>query len=56
MTNAIFHSAFGMFSSEMFWGSMAVAAAVFAILLIPEGSSGVRPPGCQRGLPVRPKN
>jgi hypothetical protein len=56
MTNTVFHSAFGMFSAAMFWGGMAVAAVVFAILLITESSSGVRPPGCQRGLPARPKN
>jgi hypothetical protein len=56
MTNAVFHSAFGMFSAAMLWGGLAVAAAVFAILLISESNSGVRPPGCQRGVPARPKN
>ena len=56
MTNAVFHSAFGMFSAAMFWGGMAVAAVILAILLITENSSGVRPPGCQRGLPARPEN
>jgi hypothetical protein len=56
MTNVVFHSAFGMFSVAMFWGGLAVAAAVFAILLISESSSGVRPPGCQRGFSARTKN
>jgi len=56
MTNNVFHSAFGMFSVAMLWGGLAVAAAVFAILLLSESSSGVRPPGCQRGVAAPPKN
>jgi hypothetical protein len=39
MTNTVFHSAFGVFSAAMLWGGLAVAAAIFAILLISESSS-----------------
>lgn len=44
------HSALGTFTSVVFWGGLAVGAAVFALLLVSETNSGARPPGCQRGL------
>lgn len=51
------YSALGTFTSVVFWGGLAVGAAVFALLLVSETNSGVRPPGCQRGIrtekPVR---
>lgn len=42
------HSALGTFTSVVFWGGLAVGAAVFALLLVCESNSGVRPPGCRR--------
>ena len=57
MATNIIHASFGMFSVVMVWGGLAVAAAIIVFLMISESSSGVRPPGCQRGAhaqkPVR---
>jgi hypothetical protein len=50
MEHFVVHSALGTFSSAILWGGLAVGAAVFALLLISESNSGVRPPGCQRGI------
>jgi len=50
MEHLVVHSALGTFSSAILWGGLAVGAAVFALLLISESNSGVRPPGCQRGI------
>jgi hypothetical protein len=50
MEHFVVHSALGTFTSAILWGGLAVGAAVFALLLISESNSGVRPPGCQRGL------
>jgi hypothetical protein len=52
MEHFVVHSALGTFSSAILWGGLAVGAAVFALLLISESNSGVRPPGCQRGIKV----
>jgi len=56
MIHTVFHSAFGMFSAAMFWGGLAVAAAIFAILLISESSCSARPSDYQQGLPARSKD
>jgi len=57
MEHFVVYSALGTFTSVVFWGGLAVGAAVFALLLVSETNSGVRPPGCQRGIrtekPVR---
>jgi hypothetical protein len=50
MEHFVVHSALGTFSSAILWGGLAVGAAVFALLLVSETNSGVRPPGCQRGF------
>lgn len=50
MEHFVVHSALGTFSSAILWGGLAVGAAVFALLLVSETNSGVRPPGCQRGI------
>jgi len=50
MEHFVVHSALGTFSSAILWGGLAVGAAVFALLLISESNSGVRPPGCQRSI------
>jgi hypothetical protein len=52
MEHFVLHSIFGTFSTALLWGGLAVLAAIFAFLLISEGSSGVRPPACQRGMPT----
>jgi hypothetical protein len=52
MEHFVLHSAFGTFSTALLWGGLAVGAAILAFLLISESSSGVRPPGCQRGAPA----
>jgi hypothetical protein len=52
MEHFVFHSAVGTFSKALLWGGLAIAAAIFAFLLISEASPGVRPPGFQRGAPV----
>jgi len=52
MEHFVFHSAVGTFSTALLWGGLAIAAAIFAFLLISEASPGVRPPGLQRGAPV----
>jgi hypothetical protein len=53
MTTNIIHRCFGIFSASIVWVGLAVSAAVAALLLVSEGSSGVRPPGCQRGEGIR---
>ncbi len=50
MEHFVVQSALGTFSSAILWGGLAIGAAVFALLLISEGNSGARPPGCQRGM------
>lgn len=50
MEHFVVHSALGTFSSAILWGGLAVGAAVFALLLISEGNSGARPPGCRRSM------
>lgn len=50
MEHCVVHSALGTFTSVVFWGGLAVGAAVFALLLVCESNSGVRPPGCRRGM------
>jgi len=50
MEHFVVHSALGTFSSAILWGGLAVGAAVFALLLISESNSGVRPPCCQRSI------
>jgi hypothetical protein len=50
MDHFVVHSALGTFSSAILWGGLAVGAAVVALLLVSETNSGVRPPGCQRGI------
>ncbi len=50
MEHFVLQSALGTFIAGILWGGLAVGAAVFALLLISESSSGVRPPGCQRGI------
>jgi len=49
MEHFVLNSTFGTFSTALIWGGLAVVAAIFAFLMISESSSGVRPPGCQRG-------
>jgi hypothetical protein len=50
MEQFVVHTAFGTYTSALLWGALAVAAAVFALILVSETSSGVRPPGCQRAI------
>ena len=50
MEHFVVHSALGTFSSAILWGGLAVGAAVFALLLLSESNSGVRPPGCRRTI------
>ncbi len=50
MEHFVFHSALGTFTFAIIWGGLAVGAAVFALLLISESNSGVRPPGYQRSI------
>ena len=50
MEHFVVQSALGTFGSVILWGGLAVGAAVFALLLISESNSGVRPPGCQRSM------
>jgi hypothetical protein len=52
MEHFVVHSALGTFSAAILWGGLAVGAAVFALLLVSESNSGVRPPGAQRGMRV----
>ena len=50
MERFVIQSALGTLSSALLWGGLAVGAAVFALVLVSETNSGVRPPGCQRGI------
>jgi hypothetical protein len=52
MEHFVINSTFGTVSTALIWGGLAVVAAVFAVLMISESSSGVRPPGCQRRTPA----
>jgi hypothetical protein len=52
MEHFVIHSTFSTISTALIWGGLAVVAAIFAVLMISESSSGVRPPGCQRGTPA----
>jgi len=49
MTNFAVNAVFGTFSTAILWGGVAVVAAIFAILLVSESSSGARAPSYQRG-------
>jgi hypothetical protein len=44
MEHFVFHWTFGSFGTALLWGGLAIAARIFALLLISESSSGVRPP------------
>ena len=52
MEHFVINSTFSTVSTALIWGGLAVVAAVFALLMISESSSGVRPPGSHRGTPA----
>jgi len=49
MEHFVVHSALGTYTSALLWGGLAAGAAIFALLLVSETSSSVRPPRCQPG-------
>ena len=49
MTPDFLHHSLGVYSTGLVWAAVAGGLCVLGLLALSESSSGVKPPGCQRG-------